>query len=143
MTAVTAVDDGHFGVARGEFRRAVPRMSYHQNIRIAANDADRVGKAFALRGRTRARIGARHRFTAKPKHCAFEGEPGSRAGLVEKTSQDAAGKIVQASRDPVGRFLVAQFFQVRVCEGKYPSDLFCGEVVDRGDVSQIRHGRPL
>lgn len=135
VTAVAAIDDGHFGIFGGEHGGAVARVADHKDIGVARRDAHGIGKRLALGRRAGGRIGAADRAAAEPQHRAFEGQPRARARFVEQRAQDRAGADLEAFGDPVLQLLRAELREIAARDVEDVLDLVVREVVDGGDVA--------
>ena len=106
VAAVTGVDDGDLGVHGGDERRALFRVAHGDDVGIAADGADGIGDALALR-RGRAAGGREAEdLAAEREHGGLEAQARPGGGLKEQRGEDLAVALVgiglRAGDDVVG-----------------------------------------
>ena len=77
VAAVTCVDNGNGGVAGGNQRRALVRVTHGDDVGIAADDLGGIGNALALGGRGAFRLGEADDVTAQLVHSRLKGKTGT------------------------------------------------------------------
>src|ERR1700719_3264221 len=104
---VPGVDDRNRADGGRSLGRALLVVAYDDDVRITADDPDRVFECFAFgRRRELARVVGAHRLTAEAQHRRLEGQARAGRGLVEERGHhlavEAAGEAVRLTLDLVG-----------------------------------------
>ncbi len=106
VAAVTGVDDGDLGVHGGDERRALFRVAHGDDVGIAADGADGIGDALALRRRRAAGGREAEDLAAEREHGGLEAQARPGRGLKEQRGEDLAVALVgiglRAGDDVVG-----------------------------------------
>src|SRR5512146_865015 len=88
--AVAGIDDRHWRDLRSSFRSPLLVMTNHDNVRVAADDADGIFNLFVLELRRKSpRMFGRQHLAAKAIHGGFEAEARACRRLVEQGRHDA------------------------------------------------------